>query len=96
MLYTVVRNLQNLQGEGALEWAVDRNVWNWDGRRNRRMRNGELHNLYSSPNRPIVGVIKSWRVRWVGRLLDEDNIEMDLKSIGWDFTDRIHLYHHKN
>jgi hypothetical protein len=28
MLYTVVRNLQNLQGEGALEWAVDRNVWN--------------------------------------------------------------------
>jgi hypothetical protein len=30
----------------------------------RRLRNEELHNLYTSPN--IVRVIKSERVRWVG------------------------------
>jgi hypothetical protein len=32
----------------------------------RKLRNGELHSLYSSPN--IVRVIKSRRVRWAGHV----------------------------
>jgi hypothetical protein len=32
----------------------------------RRLHNEELHNLYASPN--IVRVIKSGRMRWVGRI----------------------------
>jgi hypothetical protein len=33
----------------------------------RKLHNGELHNLYSSPN--IVRVIKSRRVRWAGHVV---------------------------
>jgi hypothetical protein len=35
--------------------------WDEDGSW-RKLRNDELHDLYSSPN--IVSVIKSWRMRW--------------------------------
>jgi hypothetical protein len=45
------------------------------------LHNGELHNLYSSPN--IVRVIKSRRMRWAGHVAPmcrwEDNIKMDLR-----------------
>jgi hypothetical protein len=33
----------------------------------RKLRNDELHNLYSSPN--IVRVIKSWRVSWAAHIV---------------------------
>jgi hypothetical protein len=56
--------------------------------------NEKLHNLYSSPS--IIRVIKSRkpkgrrplgrsRRRWV------DNIKMDLRQIGWDGVDWIHM-----
>jgi hypothetical protein len=32
----------------------------------RKMRNGELHNLSSSPN--AISIIKSWSRRWPGRV----------------------------
>jgi hypothetical protein len=32
----------------------------------RKLRNKELHNLYSSPS--IIRIIKSWRMRWVGHV----------------------------
>jgi hypothetical protein len=32
----------------------------------RKLRNEELHNLYSSPN--IIRMIKSWRMRWGGHV----------------------------
>jgi hypothetical protein len=32
----------------------------------RKLHNEELHNLYSSPN--IIGMIKSRRIRWAGRV----------------------------
>jgi hypothetical protein len=32
----------------------------------RKMRNEELHNLYSKPN--IIGAIKSRRIRWAGNV----------------------------
>jgi hypothetical protein len=32
----------------------------------RKLHNGELHNLYSSPD--IIGQIKSKRMRWAGRV----------------------------
>jgi hypothetical protein len=32
----------------------------------RKLHNGELHNLYSSPN--IIRTIKSRRMRWAGRV----------------------------
>jgi hypothetical protein len=35
----------------------------WD---NRKLHNGELHNLYSSPD--IIRQIKSRRIRWVGHV----------------------------
>jgi hypothetical protein len=31
-----------------------------------RLHNGEVHNLYTSPN--IIGVIKSRRMRWAGHV----------------------------
>jgi hypothetical protein len=39
-------------------------IWTWKGGDGswRKLHNDELHSLYSSPN--IVGVIKSWRIRW--------------------------------
>jgi hypothetical protein len=82
-----------------------------------KLHNGELHNLYSSPN--IVRVIKSRRMRWAGhvarmeegrgvyrvlvgrpagkrplgrpRLRWEDNTKMDLREIGIDVENWIHL-----
>jgi hypothetical protein len=32
----------------------------------RKLHNGELHNLYSSPD--IIRQIKSWRMRWAGNV----------------------------
>jgi hypothetical protein len=83
----------------------------------RKLRNDELHNLYSLPN--IARVIKSRRMRWarhVARMGEErgvyrvlvrrsegkiprgrprfrweDNIKMDLREIGIDGANWIHL-----
>jgi hypothetical protein len=35
-------------------------------RRNRKLYNGEFHNLYSSPS--IIRIIKSRRIRWAGHV----------------------------
>jgi GH43 family beta-xylosidase len=38
----------------------------------RKLYNGELQNLYASPN--IITVIKSWRIRWaVARMVETGN-----------------------
>jgi hypothetical protein len=29
-----------------------------------KLHNEELHNVYPSPNRPIIRLMKSWRIRW--------------------------------
>lgn len=58
----------------------------------RILHNEQGHELYSSPD--IIQVIKSWRMRWVGRpegkralrisrCRQEDNIEMDLQEVRW-------------
>jgi hypothetical protein len=38
----------------------------------RKLHNGELHNLYSSPN--IIRMIKSWSMRWVGHVLTQTEV----------------------
>jgi hypothetical protein len=68
----------------------------------RKLHNGELRNLYSSPS--IIRMIKSRRMRWsehVARMGREagrkettrktkmDNIKMDLREIGWGGMDRM-------
>jgi hypothetical protein len=55
----------------------------------RKLRNEELHNLYSSPS--IIRMIKSRRMRWAGHVARVENIKMDLREIGWDGTDWIDL-----
>jgi hypothetical protein len=54
------------------------------------LHNGEIHNLYSSPN--VNRMMKSRRMRWTGHVARirkrpkrrwEDNIKMDLREIGW-------------
>jgi hypothetical protein len=67
----------------------------------RKLHNEELHNLYSSPS--IIRMIKSRRMRWAGHVARMgrrgmhirywwvDNIKMDLREIGWDGMDWIHL-----
>jgi hypothetical protein len=51
----------------------------------RRLHNEELRNLCASTS--IVKIIKSRRMRWAGYLARmgrwENNIEMDLREIGW-------------
>jgi hypothetical protein len=82
----------------------------------RKLRNGELHGLYSSPS--IVRVIKARTMRWAGHVARmgevrgaynilvgrpegrrplgrsrrrwEDNINMDLRKIGFGDVDWIH------
>ena len=34
----------------------------------RRLHNEELYDLYSSPNRPIIRVIRSRRMKWAGHI----------------------------
>jgi hypothetical protein len=83
----------------------------------RKLHNGELHNLNSSPD--IIRQTKSGRMRWAGhvacmgeginvyrvlmgkpegkRLLErprhrwEDGIKTDLREIGWEGVEWIHL-----
>jgi trehalose/maltose hydrolase-like predicted phosphorylase len=66
----------------------------------RKLHNEELHNLYSSPS--IIRMIKSKRMKTAGHVarMGEtrkaktqwvDNIKMDLREIGWDGRDWIHL-----
>jgi hypothetical protein len=83
----------------------------------RKLHNGELHNLYSSPD--IIRQIKSRRTRWAGHVARmgegrnlyrvlvgkpegkrplgrprrrwEDGLKMDLREIGWEGVEWIHL-----
>jgi hypothetical protein len=34
----------------------------------RKLHNEELHILYSSPSTRIIRIMKSWRIRWAGRV----------------------------
>jgi hypothetical protein len=67
----------------------------------RKLRNEELHNVYSSPS--IIRAIKSRRIRWAGHVarIGEQrplgrprrrwvyNIKVDLREIGWNGVDWI-------
>jgi hypothetical protein len=55
------------------------------------MHNGELRNLYLSPN--IIRQIKSRRLRGAGHSEDQDvdGIKMDLREIGWEGVEWTHL-----
>jgi hypothetical protein len=60
----------------------------------RKLRNEELHNVYSSPS--IIRIIKSRRIRWAGHVarMGEkriNNIKMDLLEIGVSVVDWIGL-----
>jgi hypothetical protein len=48
----------------------------------RKLRNDELHSLYSSPN--IVRVIKSRRMRWVGHVARMGKRRGILQGFGWE------------
>jgi hypothetical protein len=48
----------------------------------RKLHNGELHSLYSSPN--IVRVIKSRRMRWAGHVARMGGGERCLRGFGWE------------
>jgi hypothetical protein len=48
----------------------------------RKLRNDELHSLYSSPN--IVRVIKSRRMRWAGHVARMGGGERCLHGFGWE------------
>jgi hypothetical protein len=48
------------QNEGVLEQDADENIWTKESWSNRRVNNGNLHNLYSFPS--IIGIIKSRRM----------------------------------
>jgi hypothetical protein len=48
----------------------------------RKLHNGELRSLYSSPN--IVRVIKSRRMRWVGHVARMGEGERCLQGFGWE------------
>jgi hypothetical protein len=57
----------------------------------RKLRNDELHDLYSSPN--MTGVIKARRMRWAGHVArkGEGDIKMDLRERGIDGENWIQL-----
>jgi hypothetical protein len=69
----------------------------------KKLRNEELHNLYSSPN--IITMIKSRNMRWAGHVARmerrgirvgywwkrQKEIKMDLREIEWDGMDWIEL-----
>jgi hypothetical protein len=63
----------------------------------RRLHNEELHNLYASAN--IIRVIKSRIIRWTGHVARtgrtintyKDNNKMDLKGIGIEGVEWMHL-----
>jgi hypothetical protein len=49
----------------------------------RRLHNEELHNLYASPN--IIRVIKSRKMRWVGRVIRMGNMRNAYRILGGKF-----------
>jgi hypothetical protein len=74
--------------------VTEENIWAKEGRsekRRRKLHKEELYNLHSSPD--IVRMMKWRRMRPLGRPMHrwEDNIKMDLKEMGWEGVDLIHV-----